>query len=32
MPEIEALPEPVDVFHPIFEIEASADSQPEFRY
>jgi hypothetical protein len=32
MPEIEALPEPVDVFHPISEIEASADSQPEFRY
>jgi hypothetical protein len=32
MPEIEALPEPVDVLHPISEIEAPADSKPEFRY
>jgi len=32
MPEIEALPEPVDVLHPISEIEGSADAKPEFRY
>ncbi len=32
LPEIEALPEPVDVLHPISEIESPADSRPEFRY
>ena len=32
LPEIEALPEPVDVLHPISEIESPADSKPEFRY
>ena len=32
MPEIEALPEPVDVLHPISELEPAADSKPEFRY
>jgi hypothetical protein len=32
MPEIEALPEPVDVLHPISEMEPAADSKPEFRY
>lgn len=32
MPDIEAMPEPVDVLHPIFEIEPDADSKPEFRY
>lgn len=32
MPDIEALPEPVDVLHPISELEQSADSKPEFRY
>jgi hypothetical protein len=32
MPDIETLPEPVDVLHPISEIEAPADSKPEFRY
>ena len=32
MPEIETLPEPVDILHPISEIETPADSKPEFRY
>jgi hypothetical protein len=32
LPEIETLPEPVDVLHPISEIESPADSRPEFRY
>ena len=32
LPEIEVLPEPVDVIHPISEIESPADSRPEFRY
>jgi hypothetical protein len=32
MPEFESLPEPVDVLHPISEMEAPADSKPEFRY
>ena len=32
MPDIETLPETVDVLHPISEIEAPADSKPEFRY
>jgi len=32
MPEIEALPEPVDVLHPISEMEPAPDSKPEFRY
>jgi hypothetical protein len=30
--EIEVLPEPVDVLHPISEMDSSADSKPEFRY
>jgi hypothetical protein len=32
LPEIEVLPEPVDVLHPISEMESSSDSKPEFRY
>lgn len=32
LPEIDPLPEPVDVLHPISEIESPADSRPEFRY
>ena len=32
LPEIEVLPEPVDVIHPISEIESPAESRPEFRY
>ena len=32
MPEFESLPEPVDVLHPISEMETPADSKPEFRY
>jgi hypothetical protein len=32
LPEIEALPEPVDVLHPISEMEPAPDSKPEFRY
>lgn len=32
LPEIESLPEPLDVVHPISEIESPADSRPEFRY
>ena len=32
MPEIEVLPEAVDVLHPISEMESPADSKPEFRY
>jgi hypothetical protein len=32
LPEIETLPEPVDVLHPISEIEPAPDSKPEFRY
>ena len=32
LPEIEVLPEPLDVIHPISEIESPADSRPEFRY
>ena len=32
MPDFENLPEPVDVLHPISEIETPADSKPEFRY
>jgi len=32
MPEIETLPEPVDIIHPISEIEAPADAKPDFRY
>lgn len=31
-PEIEVLPEPVDVLHPISEMEPTPDSKPEFRY
>lgn len=31
-PESEALPEPVDVLHPISDMEPAADSKPEFRY
>ena len=30
--EIETLPDPVGVLHPISEIEAPADAKPEFRY
>ena len=32
LPEIETLPEPVDVLHPISEMEPAPDSKPEFRY
>lgn len=32
MPEIEVLPQPVDVLHPISEIEPATDSKPDFRY
>lgn len=32
MPEIEALPEPVDILHPISDMEPGADSKPDFRY
>ncbi len=32
MPEIEALPEPVDILHPISDVEPDADSKPDFRY
>jgi len=30
--ESEPLPEPVDVIHPISEMDSSADSKPDFRY
>jgi hypothetical protein len=30
--EIEPLPEPVDVIHPISEMDSSADAKPDFRY
>lgn len=32
LPEIDTLPEPVDVLHPISEMEPAPDSKPEFRY
>jgi len=32
LPEIEVLPEPMDVHYPISGLDSSTDSKPEFRY